>query len=443
MKNTIDMTTGAVSRNIVYFALPVFIGSMFQQLYNTADSLFVGNFIGSRALAAVSSAGYLIFLLVGFFDGVFMGAGVVIGHFIGAKDASQTQKAVHTTVSLGLITGALLTVLGIFLAPVILRLIGTPDEVMAESLVYFRIYFSGSLVLVLYNTFTGILRAAGDSKSPLYFLIVSSVANIVLDFFFVGVLRLGVGSVALATVISETLSVVLCLKKLLSVEGSHRLYLKKISIDINLFKKIIRIGVPSGAQNSIIGFANIVVQSHINSFGALAMAGQGAYSKIEGFAFLPITSFTAALTTFVSQNIGAKEFDRVKEGARFGTLWTCILAEAIGLVTFTFAPLLVSAFDSNAEAVAYGVSRARVCSFFYCLLAYSHALSAILRGQGKSIVPMVVMLICWCIIRVTILTIGFMFAHSILIVNCVYPITWALSTILFTIYYFSADKKRL
>ena len=272
MKNTIDMTTGAVSRNIVYFALPVFIGSMFQQLYNTADSLFVGNFIGSRALAAVSSAGYLIFLLVGFFDGVFMGAGVVIGHFIGAKDASQTQKAVHTTVSLGLITGALLTVLGIFLAPVILRLIGTPDEVMAESLVYFRIYFSGSLVLVLYNTFTGILRAAGDSKSPLYFLIVSSVANIALDFFFVGVLRLGVGSVALATVISETLSVVLCLKKLLTVEGSHRLYLKKISIDISLFKKIIRIGVPSGAQNSIIGFANIVVQSHINSFGALAMA---------------------------------------------------------------------------------------------------------------------------------------------------------------------------
>ena len=435
-----DMTKGSVSKNIVVFALPVFIGSMFQQLYNTADSLFVGNFIGSNALAAVSSAGYVIFLLVGFFDGLFMGAGVVIAHFIGAKDFVKTQKAVHTTVALGLITSVLLTLIGTLFAPVILRLIGTPDDVMKESLSYFRIYFLGSFSFVMYNTFTGILRSAGDSKSPLYFLVISSIVNIVLDFLFVFALHFGVASVALATVISETISVILCARKLLFVDGSHRLYLSKIAIDGALFKKIIKIGIPSGAQNSIIGFANIIVQSHINQFGKLAMAGQGAYSKIEGFAFLPITSFTSALTTFVSQNIGAKQVERVKKGALFGTLCSCVLAELIGLFTFYFAPVLVGAFDATPEAVAYGVSRGRTCALFYCLLSYSHALSAILRGQGKSIVPMIVMLVCWCIIRVTILTVGFMFYNTIMIVNAVYPITWGLSTILFSIYYFSAKK---
>lgn len=305
------MTSGSIPKQMVFFALPILLGNLFQQLYNTVDSLIVGNFLGSQALAAVSSSGNIIFLMIGFFNGVAIGAGVVISRYFGAREIERMQNAIHTTVAFGLIVSFIMTLIGVFFTPTLLRWMGTPDSVMAASVTYFKIYFLGSFGSIMYNFFVGILQAVGDSKHSLYYLIVSSVVNVVLDLFFIAVLKMGVGSAALATIISQYISAGLCLNLLLTTKGTHRIVPSKVKIHKELLGEILKYGLPSGFQNSIIGLANVVVQSNINSFGDMAMAGCGAYSKIEGFAFLPITSFTMALTTFVGQNLGARQYDRV------------------------------------------------------------------------------------------------------------------------------------
>ena len=301
------MTSGSIPKQMVFFALPILLGNLFQQLYNTVDSLIVGNFLGSQALAAVSSSGNIIFLMIGFFNGVAIGAGVVISRYFGAREIERMQNAIHTTVAFGLIVSFIMTLIGVFFTPTLLRWMGTPDSVMAASVTYFKIYFLGSFGSIMYNFFVGILQAVGDSKHSLYYLIVSSVVNIVLDLFFIAVLKMGVGSAALATIISQYISAGLCLYLLLTTKGTHRIVPSKVKIHKELLGEILKYGLPSGFQNSIISLANVVVQSNINSFGDMAMAGCGAYSKIEGFAFLPITSFTMALTTFVGQNLGARQ----------------------------------------------------------------------------------------------------------------------------------------
>lgn len=433
------MTEGTIWKKIIFFALPLFVGNLFQQLYNTADSLIVGNFLGSNALAAVSSSGNLIFLMVGFFNGIAIGAGVVIARYFGARDIENMQRAIHTTVAFGLVSSVILTVVGVALAPQILIWMDTPANVLPESVTYFRIYFIGSLGLVMYNIFVGILQAVGDSKHPLYYLIVSSIINVVMDLVLIVVFDMGVGSAAFATILSQFISAALCMRKLMKTQDSYRLVIKDIRFHKDMLIKIIRYGLPSGLQNSIIAIANVVVQSNINAFGEMAMAGCGAYSKIEGFAFLPITSFTMALTTFVGQNLGAKDFERTKKGAKFGMLCSMTLAEVIGILMFIAAPILIAAFNNQPEVVQFGTDRARTSALFFFLLAYSHCISAILRGAGKSLVPMIVMLVFWCVVRVSFLTIMSWFINDIAIVYWVYPLTWSLSSITFLIYYKKAD----
>ena len=274
------MTSGSIPKQMVFFALPILFGNLFQQLYNTVDSLIVGNFLGSQALAAVSSSGNIIFLMIGFFNGVAIGAGVVISRYFGAREIERMQNAIHTTVAFGLIVSFIMTLIGVFFTPTLLRWMGTPDSVMAASVTYFKIYFLGSFGSIMYNFFVGILQAVGDSKHSLYYLIVSSVVNIVLDLFFIAVLKMGVGSAALATIISQYISAGLCLYLLLTTKGTHRIVPSKVKIHKELLGEILKYGLPSGFQNSIIGLANVVVQSNINSFGDMAMAGCGAYSKI-------------------------------------------------------------------------------------------------------------------------------------------------------------------
>lgn len=433
------MSEGTIWKKIIFFAMPMFLGNLFQQLYNTADSLIVGNFLGSNALAAVSSSGNLIFLMVGFFNGIAMGAGVVIARFFGARDIKNMQKAIHTTIALGLVASILLTILGMLLAPQILILMDTPVNVLPESISYFRIYFAGSIGLVMYNIFVGILQAIGDSKHPLNYLIVSSIINIVLDIVFISVFHMGVGAAAFATIISQFISATLCLIRLMRTKEEYRVSIQKIGFDKGMLSMIIRYGLPSGLQNSIIAIANVVVQANINAFGEMAMAGCGAYSKIEGFAFLPITSFTMALTTFVGQNLGAKQYERARKGAKFGMLCSMGIAEAIGIIMFISAPILIAAFNNDPEVVMFGSDRARTSSLFFFLLAYSHCVSAILRGAGKSMVPMIVMLVFWCVVRVTFLTVMAHVFNSIESVYWVYPLTWSLSSIVFFIYYKKAD----
>lgn len=429
------MTEGVIWKKLTFFAMPLFLGNLFQQMYNAADSLIVGRYLGSEALAAVSSSGNLIFLLIGFFNGISIGAGVIISRFFGAKDYESMQKAIHTTVAFGLLSGIILTIIGVVLAPQILLWMGTPDNVLPSSITFFRIYFAGALGLVMYNVFVGILQAVGDSKRPLYYLIISSIINVVLDIVFIRVFHMGVGSAALATIIAQFVSAFLCLYRLIHTTDVYALTISKIRFHKGYLPMILSYGLPSGVQNSIIALANVVVQSNINAFGDLAMAGCGAYAKVEGFAFLPITSFTMALTTFVGQNLGAKQYDRVKKGAKFGILTSMISAEVIGLIIYLLAPPLIAAFSSDAQVVMYGVERARTSSFFFFLLAYSHCISAVLRGAGKSNIPMIVMIICWCLIRVSILVVFVPMFESIQVVYAVYPITWALSSIIFFIYY--------
>ena len=398
------MTEGSIWKKITFFAVPIFLGNLFQQMYNTADSLIVGNFLGSNALAAVSSSGNLIYLMIGFFNGIALGAGVVIARYFGARDQENVEKAVHTTVAFGIVASIVLTIVGVFFAPQILVWMQTPANVMPESTEYFRVYFMGSAGFVMYNMFVGILQAVGDSKHPLYYLILSSIINVVLDIVFITVFDMGVGGAAFATDISQVVSAVLCMIQLMRSKAEYRLNLRKIRFEWDIFKQVIQFGLPSGFQNSIIAIANVVVQSNINSFGEMAMAGCGAYSKIEGFGFLPITSFTMALTTFVSQNLGAKNYERTKKGARFGIACAMILAEVIGIIIFIAAPVFVAAFDRTPEVIVFGTERARTSALFYFLLAYSHSIAAVLRGAGKSVIPMIVMMIFWCVIRVAVLT---------------------------------------
>lgn len=435
-ESKVVLTEGSIAKGMVKFAVPMFLGQLFQQMYNMVDSLIVGNFLGSDALAGVTSTGSLTFLLVGFFNGTAIGAGVVIARYFGARDFKKLKTAVHTDVAFGLLCGILMTILGVALTPQILRWMGTPSDVLPISVGYLRVYFLGSLAIVMYNFCTGILQSVGDSKRPLYYLIFSSCVNVVLDLIFCGAFRLGVEFAALATVISQFLSVLLCLKRLITTDDVYKVSIKEIRIDADMIKQIIKIGLPTGVQNSIISIANVVVQANINAFGTMAMAGCGAYSKIDGFAFLPVTSFTTAITTFISQNLGAEKYDRVKKGTVFGIICTMAMAEIVGLLIYIFAPNLIALFDATPEVVAYGVLQARMIVLFHFLMAFSHATAAVMRGAGKSTVPMVVMLVAWCLIRVTYITVAIKFCNDIRIVFSAYPITWFISTIIFLAYLF-------
>ena len=440
MKNRQNsLTEGPIWSSLLLFALPILLGNLFQQFYNTFDSWCVGNFIGEDALAAVGSSGSLIFMLVGFFNGVAMGAGVIIARYFGAKDYAAMRRAIHTDVAFGLVAGIALSVIGVVFSPTILRWMGTPAEVMPQSVSYFRFYFCGAIFTVMYNIFVGILHALGDSRHPLIYLMISTVVNIVLDLLFIAVFKLGVGAAALATTISQGISAILCCARLMKLEPEHRLVLKEISFDMPSLRNIIRFGLPSGVQNSVIALANLVVQSNINAFGKEAMAGCGAYSKIEGFAFLPITCFTMALSTFVGQNLGAGKHDRVKKGVGFGIACCMLLAETVGVLSYLFAPHLIGFFNDAPAVVDFGSRHMRTISLFYFLLAFSHCMAAILRGAGKATVPMVTMLMCWCLIRVTYITVAVRFVNELTTVSWAYPITWTCSSIVFLVYFLKVD----
>ena len=437
--STVRLSEGAIGGRIIRFAIPLFVGNLFQQLYSTVDALIVGNLLGNTALAAVSSVGSLVFKLIGFVEGVFIGAGVAVSRYFGAGNRQRLSDTVHTDVAFAFLAGAALTLVGTIFSDDILRLMRTPEEIFPQAAVYLRIYFSGAIASAVYNCCRGIMQAVGDSMHPLYYLVFSSVVNTILDVVFIAVFHGNVGSAALATVISQALSAMLCLTRLLHTREEHRLSLRKIRIVPDVFREVIRYGLPSGFQNSAIAIANVLVQSNINAFGTMAVAGCGAYTKIEGFAFLPIGSFVMALTTFIGQNLGAGRLDRARKGARFGLICSVSTAEAIGILVTLVMPALIRAFTSEPEAITYGVLKARTCAPFFCFLAATHVFAGILRGAGKSIFPMACFLTVWGIGRVLYLTFLVPVFPHITTVNLVYPITWFVTTIAMLIYYLRAD----
>ncbi len=434
-----DMTRGNPYLLMLQFALPVFLSQVFQQLYNAVDALIVGKFLGTTSLAAVTSSGTLIFLLVSFFTGAAMGAGIVISKHFGAGDEQKVSDAVHNVLAFGLTSGAALTVVGVAFTPAFLVWMQTDPEVLPEAIEYFRFYFFGSLGVVLYNICRSIMNALGDSRRPLYYLIFSSLLNVLLDLLFIAAFRFGVWSAAIATVVSQLASVALCMAHLMKKGQIYTVRLKKIRFHKDMLVETLKYGLPSGIQNSVIGLANVVVQSQINTFGKLATAAYGAHAKIEGFAFLPITSFNMASATFISQNLGAKQYDRAKKGARFSIFIAVFAAEAIGVCCYFLAPHFIGWFDKTESVVELGTKQAHTVALFYCLLAFSHSVAAVCRGAGKAFVPMTVMLAVWCVLRVSYIALIMRFVHEIGYIYWAYPLTWGISSVVYLIYYLCSD----
>ena len=395
-----SMTGGSIWKSIVSFAVPLILGNFFQQLYNAADSLIVGNLLGDRALAAVSGTGNLIFLLVGFINGISLGAGVVISQQFGAGKIRDMRRSIHTLAAFGLASGLGLSIFGVLCTPQILHWMNTPADVFPETLQYLRVYFAGALGLTTYNALASILQAVGNSRYPLYFLILSSVVNIVLDLVFIALLHWGVWSAAAATVISQILSALLCTLVLCRSSASWRLAPRSIRFHAGCLKTLAAYGFPSGLQCCVIGISNVVIQSHINLFGASAMAGCGAYQKIEGFCLIPVMSLALALATFVGQNTGAHHPLRVRAGMSFGLVLSMLVSGLIGVGVLVWRDELMAVFSADAEVIRLGADYARVAAPFYVLPACTHCLAAAFRGAGRPLFAMAVILICWCAVRV-------------------------------------------
>ncbi|MFV0381972.1 MAG: MATE family efflux transporter [Breznakia sp.] len=434
-QSTGRMTQGSVFRQILWFSFPLLLGNLFQQLYNTADSAMVGRFVGDSALAAVNASTPLINLLTSFFIGLGVGASVIIARYYGAQNDHEVYRSVHTTIALSFIISIITTLLGFFASPLLLEATNVAIEVRSEATLYLQIFFFGAFGFIVYNLGCGILRAVGDSKTPLYYLIVASIINVVLDFVFIVVFGMGVEGAAIATSIAQIVSAGLVLYSLIKVNAPYHVYPKQIKIHKDMFFQIIQIGLPSAIQNGIISFSNVIAQSNINNFGVYAMAGAGAYTKIDGFAILPLISFSNALTTFVSQNAGACKYDRVRKGAKVGMFLSFMCALLLSLIIFIFGAQLLQIFSKNPKVLAYGNLMIMLLVPGYCMLSISHNIAGILRGVGLTKVPMFILTFCWCIFRISWISITVNIFHDIRFVFLGWPTSWTLSAIILYIYY--------
>lgn len=434
MKTQKTMTEGCIWKNILYFSIPLLLGNLFQQLYNTVDSIIVGNYIGSEALAAVGGSGSIINLLVGFCIGASAGAGVVISQFFGAGNHHGVKEAVHTTVAIAAAAGAVVSVAGMLLAPGMLRAMGTPASVFDPAVSYLRVYFGGMLFSVIYNMSAGILNAVGNSKRSLLYLIIAAVSNIFLDLLFVIVFDMGIVGAALATDISQFLSCVFILLFLSKSQDIYRLNLKEIRFYKNIPGRILKVGLPTGVQNIVISLSNIVVQSSVNSFGAAAMAGFAAYAKIDGFNILPVLSFSMAATTFTGQNVGAGKYDRVKKGMTAAVGMAVLYTIFTGIILMIFAPQVMQVFTGQGDVITYGVYMLKFFCPFYWMIGILHVLTGTIRGTGKTLQAMLIVLFSMCIFRVFWIG-GVMRASRTLAgVMLGYPVSWGVGLALVFLY---------
>ena len=436
------ITDGVIWKELLKFSAPLLIGNLFQQLYNTVDSIVVGNFVGSDALAAVGSSVVIINMLIGLFMGISAGAGVLVSQYYGARDVRGLQGTMHTGLASMFVCGIVITVLGIIFSPFIVRAIGTPPEVESLSVLYLRIFFLGSVPLVIYNMGAGLLRAVGDSKRPLYFLVVACVTNIILDLVFVLVFDLGVAGVAIATGVAQAVSAVLEIYVLMHDDDIYRISLRKMKIQKSYLLSIIRIGLPSGIQQSVISFSNIIVQSKINIFGAAAMAGYSAYNKVDSFIMLPFMSIGLASTTFVGQNIGAKKWDRVKKSANTSIAISASVTVVLSALVFIFGTNLIGLFTSEPDVIEYGHLMLLWMAPFYVLCCFTNICSGIIRGAGEATIPMFIMVGNYCVVRIIWLTVMTKLFHNIDIVFAGYPVTWLTAAVIMAIYYKKGDWLR-
>ena len=440
------ITEGVIWKQLLFFFFPILLGSFFQQMYNTVDTIIVGRFVGTRALAAVGSTSALLNLMNGFFIGLSTGATVLLSQFYGAKSKQGVQDTLHTGVALSLVLGAVVMTLGYSLGPKILGLMNTPESCLDDAVLYIKIYFGGAIASMLYNMGAGILRAVGDSKRPFYFLVVSAVLNIILDLVFVLSLGMGVKGVAYATIISQGVSAMLTMITLFRTDSCIKVELKYLKLDKEMLAKIVRVGIPAAIQMAITAFSNVFVQSYVNYFGADCMSGWTAYSKIDQLLFLPMQSLALASTTFVGQNLGIDQVGRAKKGARTAFIMSVVATVILTIPLLIFAPQLVSFFNGKAEVVAYGSMLLRYCSPFYVFCCVNQVYSGVLRGAGNSRAPMIIMLSSFVVFRQIYLFIMANFiSNTIIPIALGYPAGWLVCSTLTLLYYRHADlsKSRL
>ena len=431
-----DMTQGSISRLLFAFAVPLMLGNLFQQLYNTVDSLIVGNFVSKQALAAVGCTGPIINTLIGLFSGLAAGASVVISQYYGARDNEKLGEAVHTTVMITLVTCVVLTIVGVWATPLMLELMDTPADVIGEAELYLRIYFGGVAGLLLYNIGSGILRAVGDSTRPLYFLIFSAVMNTVLDLFFVAVLKQGIAGAAIATIISQFVSAILVMLLLMRSKEPYRLVVSQLRMHKGMLRRICNIGIPSSLQMGITAFSNIFVMGYINHFESSCMAGWTAYNKLDALAMLPMQSLSLALTTFVGQNLGAGELKRAKAGPRYGMIMGLIVTVIILVPMMVFAPQLTALFNDDKEVIEFGTLFVRLCSPFYVAFVINQVYSGALRGAGDAKNTMFIMIFSFVVFRQIYLFIVSRLGATAGVIALGYPMGWMMCSALLLIYYY-------
>ncbi len=439
-----DMTRGPIFGQLLLFALPLLLGTIFQMLYNTVDSVIVGNFVSKQALAAIGSTTMITNMMVFFFNGFSVGAGVVISRYFGARDMEKLHRAIETTMAATFLLSALFSLAGVLAVKPLLRLMSTPDDVFADAALYLRIYIAGISGLLIYNMGSGVLRAVGDSTRPLYFLIFTSLLNIVLDLLFVVVLKTGIAGAAIATIISQALSAALILLLLSRTKDIYRLSWRELCLDGPILRSIFSVGLPAGVQSVITAFSNVFVQRYINVFGSDVMAGWASYNKLDQFVMLPMQSMAMAATTFVSQNVGAGEDRRADRGTAASLLLTCGVTGTVIALLILFAPEAVRLFSPDAEVIRYGTLFIRTnCAFLLCNCV-NHVLAGALRGRGDSRGPMIIMLSCFVAVRQTYL---FLITHYVAntprIVGFGYPVGWSSCCAVMICYFIWRRSRRL
>lgn len=436
-----DITEGVIWKQLLLFAMPLLISNFLQQFYNTAGSAIVGKFISDDALAAVGSTGALTGMIIGLFIGLATGAGVVIAQYFGARDVDNLQDAIHTALALSVISSVILMVLGTTGAPALLRFMKSPENVIDMSVTYLRVYFIGILPSMVYNIGAGIMRAIGDSKRPLYYLLISCALNIILVLVFINVFHWGVAGVAWATNIAQLLSAVLVMMSLMKTTEIYRVEIKKIRIHPHMIQRIVKIGVPAGLQSVVISLSNVIIQSRINQFGSAAMAAASAMSKIDGFLYMLINAFGLAITTFVGQNIGAGKYERTRKSIKICMFMVIGLSIILSCILTLNGNFLFRIFTDSEEVLSFGRKMMYLILPLYPILSFNEVLSGAIRGTGNSIVPMVISLIGMCVIRmIWIATVTKMWDDIVAVYLC-YPITWTVTGIVFIIYYIKTSKK--
>ena len=437
-----NLTEGSITKQLLLFLLPIFVGQLFQNLYNSVDSIVVGQAVGTTALAAVSASSDISMMLIGFFTGLATGAGVLFSRFFGAGDQKNLHDSIHTAIAFSLLIGFSVAALGVIFSPFLLHVVKCPDDVYDEALAYLRVYLVGILFTSIYNVGAGVLRAVGDSRTPFIYLVISSVCNIILDVALVVLLPLGVLGAALATVVSQLISVILVFQKMLRTEDVYKLTIRELKMDKALLKEIMRLGLPSAVQSSLVGLSNLFIQRYINSFGAAAMAGLGAGKKIDRFVATVAQCLGLAVSTFVSQNVGAKRMDRAFRGIRVATLVSVIYVVAVGGLVALFAMPLMRIFTSDEEAVVYGANMIWTMMPFYFFMAFNQIFSNAVRGFGKSMVVMLCSVLGMIGCRQLFLAIALHFNYSIFILYIGFPVGWFCAAASVMLYYFFAIRRK-